>query len=480
MTLGDIDQVFVRGKVDEADIGRVRLGQPARIRVETFKDKVFNGQVTQISPMGVEKDNVTNFEVRVSIDNPGKELKANMTANAEIVLEEHPNALIVPEAADHLRRAEATRSSTSSRRARRPAGSKVAGQARRRQRHEDPGARRPQGRRQGRPALVARACMREKPSSSRSQNLRANKLRSFLTMFGILWGMISVVVLSATGEGFRRGNEQGAARARARTSASSGAAAPACRPAASAPAGRSSLTLDDARAIAAESSMIAVVSPELERGGVQRQERYNAATARVTGIEPQYQDIRTIELEYGRSFTWTGRGAGRARRDRRLRHGRAAVRQAPHPRRDAHARTACRTRSSARSARRTRTATTAAPTTTRSSCRSRRWRATCRARTRRPARCRTSSSRRRTGSSTQLPRVLDERTGRIEDIDWPLEQNVRAVLARRHGFDPGRQAGHRDVGHVAADADVRPHDRPHEATSSPSSASSRWRSAASA
>jgi HlyD family secretion protein len=42
---------------------------------------------------------VTNFEVRVSIDNPGKELKANMTANAEIVLEEHANALIVPEAA---------------------------------------------------------------------------------------------------------------------------------------------------------------------------------------------------------------------------------------------------------------------------------------------------------------------------------------------------------------------------------------------
>jgi HlyD family secretion protein len=99
MTLGDIAQVFVRGKVDEADIGRVRLGQQARIRVETFKDKTFNGRVTQISPMGVEKDNVTNFEVRVSIDNPGKELKANMTANAEIVLEEHADTLIIPEAA---------------------------------------------------------------------------------------------------------------------------------------------------------------------------------------------------------------------------------------------------------------------------------------------------------------------------------------------------------------------------------------------
>ena len=41
----------------------------------------------------------------------------------------------------------------------------------------------------------------------------------------------------------------------------------------------------------------------------------------------------------------------------------------------------------------------------------------------------------------ELPRALDERTGRIEDIDWPLEQNIRAILARRHGFDPAdRQA----------------------------------------
>ena len=114
MTLGDIEQVFVRGKVDEADIGHVRLGQPARIRVETFKDKVFNGTVTQISPMGVEKDNVTNFEVRVSIDNPGKELKANMTANAEIVLEEHAELADHARGGGQLRRAEERRSSTSS------------------------------------------------------------------------------------------------------------------------------------------------------------------------------------------------------------------------------------------------------------------------------------------------------------------------------------------------------------------------------
>lgn len=99
MTLGDIEKVFVRGKVDEADIGFVRLGMPARITTESFRDKVFNGKVTQISPIGVEKDNVTTFEVEVSIDNAGQELKANMTANAEVILEEKPGALIVPEAA---------------------------------------------------------------------------------------------------------------------------------------------------------------------------------------------------------------------------------------------------------------------------------------------------------------------------------------------------------------------------------------------
>ncbi len=99
MTLGDVSDVYVLGKVDEADIGKVYLQQPARIVVESFKDKKFEGRVTKISPLGVEKDNVTTFEVRVSIHNPSGQLKANMSANAEIILEEKKNVLLVPEAA---------------------------------------------------------------------------------------------------------------------------------------------------------------------------------------------------------------------------------------------------------------------------------------------------------------------------------------------------------------------------------------------
>ncbi len=97
MTEGDTTKVYVKGKVDEADIAHVYLGQPARIKVESFRDRVFNGKVTKIAPLGVEKDNVTTFEVRVSIDNQNGELKANMTANAEILLNEHKGVLTVPE-----------------------------------------------------------------------------------------------------------------------------------------------------------------------------------------------------------------------------------------------------------------------------------------------------------------------------------------------------------------------------------------------
>jgi HlyD family secretion protein len=99
MTLGDLGEVYVKGKVDESDLGRIYVKQPARIKVESFKDDRFQGRVTKISPQGLEKDNVTTFEVRVSISNESGKLRSGMTANAEIVLEEKKGVLAVPESA---------------------------------------------------------------------------------------------------------------------------------------------------------------------------------------------------------------------------------------------------------------------------------------------------------------------------------------------------------------------------------------------
>ena len=203
MTLGDVGSVYVRGKVDEADIGKVYLDQPARITVESFKDKKFAGKVTKISPLGVEKDNVTTFEVRVSIDNPGGELKANMSANAEIIREEKKGVLLVPEAAviyDKDRR----RSWRCPTRRARTASGKVAATARHLERREGRGARRrgAEGGRQGGPAvaMVFRDLLRDT-----LRTLSAHKLRTALTMFGIAWGIVSITLMVAAGEGLRVG-----------------------------------------------------------------------------------------------------------------------------------------------------------------------------------------------------------------------------------------------------------------------------------
>jgi HlyD family secretion protein len=97
MTLGDVQEVYVKGKVDETDIGVVRVGQLVRITVDAYKNRTFQGKVFRIAPMGVEKDNVTRFEVRVSILNDIDLLKVNMSTNAEIILEEHHDVLLIPE-----------------------------------------------------------------------------------------------------------------------------------------------------------------------------------------------------------------------------------------------------------------------------------------------------------------------------------------------------------------------------------------------
>ena len=266
------------------------------------------------------------------------------------------------------------------------------------------------------------------------QNLRANKLRSLLTMFGILWGMISVVVLSATGEGFRRGNDKVLRELGkniaivwgGRTSLQAGGER----------AGRSiQLTLDDARAIAAESSMIAVVSPEIERSGVNVKSAYNAATARVTGIEPQYQDIRTIELQYGRNFTWKDEeqvsrvaiiGADMA--DQLF--GKRSILNEPITLNGAPYTVVGKIR------KKNQDSNYSGPDNNKIFVP---FAAMSRDMPRLNAEPGTLSDiivAPKDWVVDLLPRALDERTGRIDDIDWPFERNVRAIIARRHGFDP--------------------------------------------
>jgi putative ABC transport system permease protein len=266
------------------------------------------------------------------------------------------------------------------------------------------------------------------------QNLRANKLRSFLTMFGILWGMVSVVVLSAMGEGFQQGNVKVLRELGknigiiwgGRTSLQAGGER----------AGRQIfLTLDDARALEAESSMVAVVSPELQAGAVRVKSAYNAATASVTGIEPQYQDIRAIELEYGRNFSWQDEEQA----------ARVAIvgfdmTEQLFGKRNILGEVVTFNGLSytvvGKIRKKTQDSNYSGPDNNKIFVP---FAAMARDMPRRDADPGVVSDiivAPQDWVVAGLPRVLDERTRRIEDIDWPLERNVRAILARRHGFDP--------------------------------------------
>ena len=265
-------------------------------------------------------------------------------------------------------------------------------------------------------------------------NLRANKLRSFLTMFGILWGVISVVILQATGEGFRRGNnkvlmELGKNIAivwGARTGMQAGGER----------AGRQILlTPDDVHALQTESNMIAVVSAELQRGAVSVKSAYNAAAILVDGIEPQYQDIRTIEVDRGRLFSDADQ-----REARRV----ALVGF------DATTQLFASRKSIGETIQ-----LNGIPYTVIGRIRTKDQDSAYNGRDNDKVFVPFAAMARdfpRTDAPdgvlseiivapkdavvADLPSILNARTGRIEDIDWPLAREVRRILGNHHGFDP--------------------------------------------
>ncbi len=99
MTLADVSEKHFRGDVDEADIGKVHLGLPARIYVEAYPDEPFKAKLTHISPRGREKEDIINFEIRTIVSDQENRLRVGMSADAELILEEHENVLVIPEGA---------------------------------------------------------------------------------------------------------------------------------------------------------------------------------------------------------------------------------------------------------------------------------------------------------------------------------------------------------------------------------------------
>ena len=99
----DLRQMQVEADVDEADIGRVHVGQPAVFTVDAFPAREFSGQVLQIRKAPRVVQNVVTYTVLVSAENPDKRLLPGMTANIQIIVDERQNVLKVPNAALRFR-----------------------------------------------------------------------------------------------------------------------------------------------------------------------------------------------------------------------------------------------------------------------------------------------------------------------------------------------------------------------------------------
>lgn len=97
LTLGDMNEVFVEGRVDESDIGKVFVSQDARVKVDAYRDRTFPGRVVRIAPLGEKVDNIIGFQVRVTIRDAERILRPQMSANAEIVIQEKKKVLVIPE-----------------------------------------------------------------------------------------------------------------------------------------------------------------------------------------------------------------------------------------------------------------------------------------------------------------------------------------------------------------------------------------------
>ena len=131
--------------------------------------------------------------------------------------------------------------------------------------------------------------------------LRAHKLRSFLTMFGIVWGIASVILLVGLGLGFSKDQKKRMETLGkdlviiwgGRTSSQIGGLA----------AGREiALNIDDARLIRKECYRVRAISPELQRS-VPQVSQFNSSARQVSGVWPAYQDFRSLKLSDGRLMT---------------------------------------------------------------------------------------------------------------------------------------------------------------------------------
>ena len=129
--------------------------------------------------------------------------------------------------------------------------------------------------------------------------LWAHKLRSFLTMFGIAWGVGSLLLLVGLGEGFRTGNQRGLSEYGENIMMLFPGRAPAVQGSTNS-ARQYRITYQDYLDIRKEAPHIRAITPVLVTNEVHAVSEFASASGQLTGAEPQYNGIRFLPLKLGR------------------------------------------------------------------------------------------------------------------------------------------------------------------------------------
>lgn len=95
----DLTQMELQADIDEADIGKVAVGQPARFTVEAYDDRVFPAEITQVRFAPETTEGVVTYKAILTLDNSDMALRPGMTATADIVVAAVEDAVLVPNAA---------------------------------------------------------------------------------------------------------------------------------------------------------------------------------------------------------------------------------------------------------------------------------------------------------------------------------------------------------------------------------------------
>ena len=96
MQIVDLSQMVVKTSINEVDMEKLKLGQKAEIQIRAYPDRVYNGEVREVSPSGQPRDNIIYFEVVIAVLGSPEELRPGMTADVDIIVLEKKDVLLLP------------------------------------------------------------------------------------------------------------------------------------------------------------------------------------------------------------------------------------------------------------------------------------------------------------------------------------------------------------------------------------------------